>query len=245
MPSGRVYRERKSVGLCPNCGGTPAPGKSNCEPCRVHRLTQLKRCQTRWRRDRAAKQLCVQCGGPRDSRKKTCEDCLKTGRGKGANYRNLIVERGLCPTCRKNPCPPERKICFDCIERNKGKANERVAKGLCAKCGKCQFSVQRQWPVCLECWLKEQAKNATNDSKNWQMLKDIFDAQNGRCVYTDEVLIPGENASLDHRIPGSRQGSDDRDNLQWVTKRINTMKNDCTHEEFIAMCKLVTARFPE
>jgi hypothetical protein len=32
--------------------------------------------------------------------------------------------------------------------------------------------------------------------------------------------------------------------LHWVSKRINTMKGDMTHEEFLAACRLVTSLHP-
>ena len=71
------------------------------------------------------------------------------------------------------------------------------------------------------------------------MIKALFEEQGGRCAYTGEPLVPGVTASLDHKLPMSRGGLHERDNLQWVTTRINSMKADLTHEEFVALCATV------
>jgi 5-methylcytosine-specific restriction endonuclease McrA len=81
------------------------------------------------------------------------------------------------------------------------------------------------------------AKHNTGTKKDGAMLRDLFEAQQRTCAYTGEVLIPGINASLDHKIPTSRGGTNDRENLQWVTARVNSMKSDLTHEEFVALCR--------
>ena len=73
-------------------------------------------------------------------------------------------------------------------------------------------------------------------------LMESFDKQGGRCIYTGVNLIMGDNATLDHKVPKSRGGSDSIENIQWVTRTINQMKTDMTHEEFVQMCLTVTKR---
>lgn len=77
---------------------------------------------------------------------------------------------------------------------------------------------------------------------DWRLLEQLLESQQRRCVYTGELLIPGINASLDHRIPVAQNGTDEIGNLQWVTKRVNAMKSDCSHEEFIKLCRTIAAR---
>lgn len=74
-------------------------------------------------------------------------------------------------------------------------------------------------------------------------LMALFFAQGTRCAYTGVYLVPGKNAGLDHMTPASRGGSWAIDNLQWVDQRINVMKSDSTHDEFVATCKLIASRF--
>jgi 5-methylcytosine-specific restriction endonuclease McrA len=52
-------------------------------------------------------------------------------------------------------------------------------------------------------------------------------------------IAPGDTASPDHKVPLSRGGSSSLENIQWVNYQVNRMKNDMTHDEFLAMCQLV------
>lgn len=74
-------------------------------------------------------------------------------------------------------------------------------------------------------------------------LSDLFDAQGAKCTYTDEPLILGVNVSLDHKLPQCRGGGHNIENLQWVSKRINKNKFNLTHEEFVAECAHIAAKF--
>lgn len=54
------------------------------------------------------------------------------------------------------------------------------------------------------------------------------------CPYTGELLIPGENMSLDHKTPIKHDKSLalELSNLQWVSWTYNLAKHDQTNEEF-------------
>jgi hypothetical protein len=77
------------------------------------------------------------------------------------------------------------------------------------------------------------------------MLMELWIEQNGRCAYTNVELVPGFNASLDHKTPPMKGGSNEKSNLQWVDYRINTMKYNQTHEEFLRTCRFICGRFGE
>ena len=74
-----------------------------------------------------------------------------------------------------------------------------------------------------------------------QDLVDVWKAQRGLCPYSGQILTLVEKdtgwskstASLD-RIDSSIGYV--KGNIQWVHKRINTMKNDMTEDEFINWC---------
>lgn len=79
-------------------------------------------------------------------------------------------------------------------------------------------------------------------------LWDIFEKQEKKCALTGLKisLIHNKNnrkkyqtASLD-RIDSSKGYT--IDNVQWVHKRVNAMKNNMTEEEFFKLCKLVHLR---
>ncbi len=73
-------------------------------------------------------------------------------------------------------------------------------------------------------------------------LRDIYDLQNGKCVYTGinlnvlNVTKKESNASIDRK--DSNLGYT-INNTQWVYKPLNIMKNDFSEEEFIFVCKKV------
>jgi len=81
------------------------------------------------------------------------------------------------------------------------------------------------------------------DSKD---LKNLYDSQNGKCKYTKIPLntlnIPKHesNASID-RID-SKKGYT-ADNIQWVYKPLNIMKNRFSEEEFLFVCEQVYKNF--
>jgi hypothetical protein len=63
--------------------------------------------------------------------------------------------------------------------------------------------------------------------------------QRGRCAYTGRKL--DRTAQVDHKTPVSRGGTNDPSNLHWVCAEANWVKQDKTHEEFIALCADITA----
>jgi hypothetical protein len=80
-----------------------------------------------------------------------------------------------------------------------------------------------------------------------QELWDKFIGQERRCAYTGIILTLDKN-NKDHK-EGNYTASIDRidsskgyekDNIQWVHKRINIMKGNMSGEEFIEWCKLVS-----
>jgi 5-methylcytosine-specific restriction endonuclease McrA len=126
------------------------------------------------------------------------------------------------------------------------KAREaRQSKSLCTRCGAAGPSVRKNEMICVECWFKHIARLRTGSMKNGTAIKDLLQQQGFLCVYTGEPLIPGVNASLDHKTPISRGGTNSIDNLQWVTTRINSFKNYLTHVEFVTLCSLISERFGE
>jgi 5-methylcytosine-specific restriction endonuclease McrA len=68
--------------------------------------------------------------------------------------------------------------------------------------------------------------------KEWQLL---FIQQNGLCVYCYSDL--NKSVALDHKLPLSRGGSNELDNLQLLCRNCNSRKHTKTHEEFLVVLK--------
>lgn len=116
---------------------------------------------------------------------------------------------------------------------------KRLARGVCPKCGGERLPDNKR---CRSCWFKNVALNNTGTAKDAAMLEEIWLKQGGCCAYTGEPLVPGANASLDHKTPIARGGTNDRENLQWVLDVVNRMKTDMTHDEFVHLCWWIGGR---
>lgn len=116
----------------------------------------------------------------------------------------------------------------------------RKENGLCA-CGAPRLE---EVTTCDICWFKRHARDATGRTSDWVGLKVLFDHQGGLCAYSGRPLTFGPNTTLDHKTPRSRSGGNELSNFQWVTRRVNTMKTDFTHDEFIRACHAIARRFP-
>jgi hypothetical protein len=120
-------------------------------------------------------------------------------------------------------------------------------RGMCADHGDRVAIVGKS---CMDCWFANISKSATGTRKNSKIIEELWIEQQGHCTKTDELLHPGENASLDHIIPVSRwlefydtmAGVHDKSNLQWTTKFYNTIKNNMLESELIAYCKLIISK---
>lgn len=108
--------------------------------------------------------------------------------------------------------------------------------------GKCEFSITYFNSI----------KNAANRRKiefniSPEYIQELFNKQNRKCIYTDIELNfvkfnkkSLQTASLD-RI-NSNKGYIEG-NVQWVHKSINMMKMLLSHDKFIELCGLVSAKY--
>ena len=194
--------------------------------------------------------LCGSCGqSPPTGKTKLCQRCRDRLHERSAIRRVERVEAGFCYMCGKAPpASPDQPRCQSCIDRGADNLQKRRARyfasGQCTGCGDPAITNGRRSSYCLVCWLRDMAGHATKTTLLWKQVGQLLEAQQYRCAYTGEKLIPGVNASIDHIIPRSRGGSDELSNLQWVTLQINKIKRDLTHDEFIAMCHNISCRYP-
>lgn len=178
--------------------------------------------------------LCSKCGKkpPRPNRAQ-CEDCTAPKRKYYRRRREKLILAGIC-SCGK-PLSGFTQ-CSDCLSSHLLVAKERrkkyLAQGLCY-CGASPVAERQQ---CEKCWLRSLA--GTHKIKV-PVLETLWKSQNAVCALTGEPIIMGLNASLDHKVPTSRGGTNDIDNLQWVSKTANAIKTDLTPEELVSFCTLV------
>ena len=80
----------------------------------------------------------------------------------------------------------------------------------------------------------------TNDGPVLLFLRYL--EQGKRCFYTNDILVFGVNASVEHVLPKSLYPGKSHDicNLVWTTVYVNRAKNDLHIQEFLRMCEAVT-----
>jgi len=149
-------------------------------------------------------------------------------------YEHPTGFNGLGSRCKEciasEPVRPSKKKLYQ----------ERKHKKLCVKCGESAIETN---VFCIDCWFQDRASYRLGTSSYAKDIKELWNKQNGRCFYTNEILVPGKNASIDHQIPTSRGGNNDISNLRWVTTQVNMIKSSLTHEEFIQFCKNIAENF--
>lgn len=149
---------------------------------------------------------------------------------------NLILDVNLFSYHNGFVC----KICTS--NRDKERTKKRTQLGMCRNCNKPPIY---NLTLCVDHWFIQSSRGNLKTPKYAQALKDLADKQNYRCAYTDVLLIPGVNMSLDHII--SKYDNPDLitdiNNVQWVDKDINIMKNKFSHDKFLEICKKICQKF--
>lgn len=69
-------------------------------------------------------------------------------------------------------------------------------------------------------------------------LRKLIEKQGYKCALTGVHLTP-RTAELDHITPIKKGGSNEIENLQWVSRQVNRAKGSMLQSEFIEMCRLV------
>jgi len=231
----RIARLRKE-GKCVRCLKHHSSKTNVCAACsKSHKLWRIAR-DERLKRERK----CVKCGRDWAGRTKHCDHCKDNRkRWKG------LSKRDHCCRCA-SPISGKFRICGSCREKIRRQARERrilmIKEGRCAACG---TKKENRILSCEICALKSQARKWLGDFRRWTELKDLLQSQNHQCAYTGETLVVGSNAAVDHRLPRSRGGSGEINNLQWVTISVNASKWNLTHEEFVIICHKVAERNPK
>lgn len=168
-------------------------------------------------------------------------------RVQGKDKRDLKKLLNISMICFKHSLLYKTK-CEKCIAE---KAEKEIQKGKTLakwiKNGKCRNhptrKSQQETFFCKDCltkWLKERSKGIFKTIRYFTQLKKLAMEQDWKCKYTGQLLIPNFNMSIDHKIPKSRGGKDEIENLQWITTRVNVMKNDLLEQDFIDLCFAIT-----
>lgn len=148
-----------------------------------------------------------------------------------------MVETKDCPKCKNNlPLDAFYKKkngfytswCSKCtIDNQLNKRKAYKEQGLCRCCG------NKRLKGSTVCFYHFVYLLSNKYQANAEKLIDKLKEQNFKCFYTNTLLLPSVNASLDHIVPRSKGGTDEIDNLVWVDISVNNMKGNADLETFL------------
>lgn len=148
--------------------------------------------------------------------------------------------RGLCTKCRE-PRGDLKTLCAKCTAEKKRIYADKVVAGLCTYCTEpVKAEIGQQ---CEKHWFHMICRTYGISTKTGvPMLRRLWEKQGGRCAITGDLLIKGNNASIDHITPRAKGGTNDESNLQWATLEANRLKWDLAIEELHSLCAKVLAK---
>lgn len=186
--------------------------------------------------------LCESCGRPKQAAGWVCDDCRDRRAASGRRRRATRRANGLCGDCG-TPADGST-LCVTCREGDRQNRAGHVARRRTSGSCVCGEMLLPGGATCAECWYRHKAQKKLGSRGLGVAIKILLECQGFRCAYSGKPLKVGDpDTTLDHKIPRARGGSNELSNLQWVSKRVNQMKTDFTHDEFIRACQVIAARF--
>lgn len=154
------------------------------------------------------------------------------------------VLAGKCGYCGTGKPHLSFKGCKKCLKTQTRSYIRRTAahkaRGICVHCHsrhKLPYSVK-----CFRCWLGFVSYHNLGSRSFKPMLLRLAIEQKFTCPFTGRRLIPGKNMSLDHIVPVSKGGSNDKGNLQWVDYQVNLAKSTLSTFDFLGLVNEIYKR---
>ena len=193
----------------------------------------------RTRDQRRENGLCIDCGDKALDDQCRCKNCRDRLLKSGSNRRVKFQELGLCVKCGKSKPEGDHTKCNECLDSQMKAYRKRLEshKTENRQCLDCGEPTVPNGGRCRVCYVKRVSVKRTGSVKNWELLDDKFDKQNGVCPYTGRSLMIGVDADLDHIKPSSCGGTNDLENFQWIFHKANQMKWNYPEEEFLGLVK--------
>lgn len=185
---------------------------------------------------------CSRCKSSELHTKTLCFSCSEMIRLRNKKKRDYARVNGICTSCFKRPFEENRTRCGKCLKANLRYINRKMKEGFCS-CGTKTLDGNKY--KCEKCWYKTVAYNTLNDRSRWEEIKGLMESQGYICAITGDTLIPGVNASLDHKMPKSRGGTHEISNIEWILTEANYFKYTRTKKELLELCKKILAHCEE
>lgn len=148
-----------------------------------------------------------------------------------ARLRRLAKQRERAR--RQRELPGYRAYAFAWREKNKERRRQKAQE-------RYQANPERYLDYVHKRRARKAASGGSHSSEQWRAL---LESCGWRCAYCDVALTKG-TACRDHRLPLSRGGSNDIENIVPACRRCNLRKHDKTAEEFRAYLAATSANPP-
>lgn len=114
-----------------------------------------------------------------------------------------------------------------------------------SKCKRCSNMKIGKATLCANCLISKTAARSLGSRRKIGVLIELFKKQEGKCFYTNEPIMIGVNASIDHIKPRSKNKelAQCSDNLVWAHREVNSMKSDMDVMSFLRRCQQVLECF--
>lgn len=204
---------------CTLCGAPKPPikGRHYCDECRE------KAHSSKRKKGEKGRYVCIKCGGPRNKWQRMCWSCRED------------KEQRICPICKTAPLAKKHIYCDDCKDYKR-----HIKLHVCSDCLEPAVTNRDGTkPYCMKHWLEILHRCHFGGPEGWERLAQIWERQEGRCIYSGEQLVPRLNASLDHVVPRSKGGAISIENVQFVTKDVNLMKSNISEQVFLTLCRRI------
>lgn len=238
------YKRRLSLGLCTKCGQASELDRTKCREC----LDKSKAAQAKHVKKIFDLAVCIKCGLESIEGKRKCFKCMLKEREYVKIRNQERKNQGICRYCDNKATEYNNTFCNHHVNKHKESVRQKKSKRRdatqCESCGSdVVVTFDSKKLLCKKCFLKVVSMSNLGTSRQWREIEALFNEKN-ICPYTGLNLVLGKNASLDHRVPRSRGGSDEISNLQWVHNsenlNVNWMKGDLTHDEFKSAVCLIS-----
>lgn len=135
-----------------------------------------------------------------------------------------------------------RNQCKECLRERNNATYERRKDSYNASLRKFRDTVKGATHVSYHAAMRRAKVESLPFDITLEYIRDLFEQQEGLCALSDRPMSPKsgwDSPSLDKIDPnlGYTVG-----NVQWLTKRMNTIKGNLTGGEFLEMCRKVVEK---
>jgi 5-methylcytosine-specific restriction endonuclease McrA len=169
--------------------------------------------------------LCTLCGNPVKVKLKnrststfcsTCDGCSQKQNERVRQFIKLRLNANLCTRCGKIAPKEGNRNCVNCVHKDNLRRQIYCRKKFFDKRARHCFGI-----------------NAVGGAK---ILWSLWKQQRGKCALTGRILN-SKNSELDHVIPRSKGGTEERSNLRWLHRDVNQAKRALSDSTFITLCE--------